>query len=300
MKITAFLMAGVLAAATSAQPSDVQLRVRDAIKDDSTLLQRYCDSPGQACYQVKKAVDEAGPHLTYPDIHNTTEWADCYKDGNTCQIAKRSAEALASAAAEAYAKANASPEPYWKVCHFAGQPCLKTKRDPYWKVCHFAGQPCLKAREPEPQIKHQSRSARFCDSTGCAKMKRSALPAPAPEASLDARYWKVCHFAGQPCLKIRSATAAIDKNLFGRDALFGGKPGKKNHDTKARFCDFASTPCMRARSAEEGDALTTVESDSLAALDEECNKPGAPCDIARRAAQDLGVAAAQAHEQAGL
>ncbi|KAF2099123.1 hypothetical protein NA57DRAFT_76356 [Rhizodiscina lignyota] len=309
MKVTALIAAGIFAVGATASASDDYSTVSDAIKNDPSLLQRYCSQPGKPCAHVKDAVEKASVHLTYPDIINSSDFEECYKEGGKCQKAKRSAEALASAVAEAYAAAE--PEPHTKVvhlCHLVGQPCFKARDaaklaalsrreatanpDPHTRVvhfCHLVGQPCLKVREPEPEAKPHPRIIRLCHLVGqpCLKKKRSALPAPEPEANPH-RVVRFCHLVGQPCLKVRNAADAVSSALYRRAA------DPEPHTRVVHFCHLVGQPCLKARDASDADTGL------IEILDQECNKDGQPCAKAKRAAEDLSLAALQALEQSGL
>lgn len=315
MKITAIIAAGIFAAASLAD--DAKSEIDEAIKNDDSLLQRYCEEPGKPCYQLAKAKEEAAVHLGYPTVENSTEWSECYKDGSDCQIAKRSAEALADAVANAspgLSTAGGLSPGSNRFCHLVGKPCLKasdpaqldalSKREAEpWiaaggpslgkkRFCYLPGQPCLRAREPEPLQETKGRPVRF-GSGGHAK--RSALPAPealrAGGSSLKKRY---CYLIGQPCLQVRDAANAIDQNLFRRDVEAPSAGG--SYLGRKRYCYLAGRPCIKARDVDQ----SKKENDLLDELEARCNESGAPCELAKRAGEDLAVAAAQSLEQAGL
>lgn len=296
MKFTAIIAAGILATAVTAVSDQAKEAVDKSIQKDKDLLWRYCSQEGQPCAQVNKAVGSAAPFLTYPEIgHNTTERSACYQVGGACQIAKRSAEALAFAAANAYA--NANPEAHNRWCHLVGEPCLKARdfpsvyrreavaepepeanAAPHNRWCHLVGEPCLRKREADATSQLVTRHNRWCHLVGepCLKARRSAMPAPQPH-----NRW--CHLVGEPCLKLKRAADEIGNALNRREA--------SPHN---RWCHLVGEPCLKARSLDDG------PSDEDQYLEERCNAEGAPCDVAKRAADDLAFAATHAVEQAGL
>lgn len=296
MKFTAFVAVSALAVTATAISNQAREAVDISIQKDKDLLWRYCSQEGQPCDQVSNAVHKASTHLTYPDVGlNTTERNECYQFGGSCQVAKRSAEALASAAAEAYAKAN--PEARNRWCHLVGEPCIKARdlpaiyrrnanaepvAEPRNRWCHLVGEPCVRKREPEAEGTLEVRRNRWCHLVGepCIKVRRSALPAPEPIAR---NRW--CHLVGEPCVKLRRAADEIGTALYQRSA---------EASPRNRWCHLVGEPCIKARSLDES------VSDEDVYLHERCHTSGAPCDIAKRAAEDLAFAADHALEQAGL
>ncbi len=81
---------------------------------NAEAIQHFCHRPGQGCSKLKRAADAAAEALALaapnPEADARIQHF-CHRPGQGCSKAKRAADALAEAVADAYAIANAEPEP---------------------------------------------------------------------------------------------------------------------------------------------------------------------------------------------
>ena len=147
--------------------------------------------------------------------------------------------------------------------------------------CYRSGEPCAKARRSALALAEAMPLAEpahhFCYRPGeaCSEAKRNALAAA--EAEADARH-HFCWLPGEACSEA--------KRDLGYDA-----------QVAQDYCDSMAGPCSATKRfaaavavaiAEPADGAALAESEAEKTLREKCYAQGGPCDVSKRAVEELG------------